>query len=85
VLDIHHGGGHRDLQVWSITYSQVYLRDDLERVLEAAEFREPEFFGSYLFQPYDTATSDILIAVAEKGNSPDLSERVAREMRSREL
>ena len=86
VLDIYHGESHRDLQVWSITHERVYLRDDLERVLGAAGFRELKFFGSYLFQPYDTATSDILIAVAEKWDSRGLSEHVAREeMRSRRL
>jgi len=85
VLDIFPGGAHRDLLVWSITYDRVYLRDDLERVLEAADFSESKFFGSYQFQPYDKATSDILIAVAEKWDSRGLSERVAREMRSREL
>lgn len=85
VLDIYHGEARKDLQVWSITYEQVYLRDDLERVLEAAEFREPKFFGSYQFQPYDTATSDMLIAVAQKQDSRGVSERVAREMRSRRL
>ena len=78
-------GAHRDLLVWSITYDRVYLRHDLERVLEAADFSESKFFGSYQFQPYDKATSDILIAVAEKWDSRGLSERVAREMRSREL
>lgn len=66
VIDLH---GHPDenrMESWSMTYNRVYLHDDIEEALAAARFRECRFYGDYLFEPYDRATSGMLIAVATK-------------------
>lgn len=47
-------------------YEQVYLRDDQERLLQAAGFASVAFYGGYRFEPYDKQTSHLLIAVAAK-------------------
>jgi ubiquinone/menaquinone biosynthesis C-methylase UbiE len=66
ILDIHHTDEARDLQVWSVEYDRVYLRDDQERLLRASGFQVVDFYGSYRREPYDKPTSDQLIAVAQK-------------------
>lgn len=66
VIDLNgHPDGSR-MESWSMTYNRVYLRDDIEEALVAARFRECRFYGDYLFEPYDRATSGMLIAVAQK-------------------
>ncbi len=66
VLDIYHSDDQSGLKVWSVDYPRVYLKDDQERLLKATGFRSISFYGDYFFEPYDAATSDRLIAVAEK-------------------
>ncbi|MGD1994465.1 MAG: class I SAM-dependent methyltransferase [Anaerolineae bacterium] len=66
ILDIHHAETERDLEVWSVEYSRVYLRDDQERLLKASGFETIDFYGSYRREPYDKETSNRLIAVAQK-------------------
>jgi SAM-dependent methyltransferase len=70
IVDIWHGddarGKGRGLQVWGLNYPHVLLRDDHERLLKAAGFREVEFYGGYDFEPYDRTTSQRLITVARK-------------------
>jgi glycine/sarcosine N-methyltransferase len=65
VLDIHHGEQRADLEVWSIEYPRMLLRDDQARLLEASGFECVEFYGSYRFEPYDKEASGLLIAVAQ--------------------
>jgi glycine/sarcosine N-methyltransferase len=66
VLDIHHGEGEGGLEVWSVDYPYVLLRDDQERLLRAAGFDAVAFYGSYRLAPYDKETSRRLIAVARR-------------------
>jgi hypothetical protein len=68
ILDIRHSDEARDFQVWSVTYPHMYLRDDYERLLEAAGFVDVTCYGSYRFGPYDTETSQRLIVVAQRGD-----------------
>jgi ubiquinone/menaquinone biosynthesis C-methylase UbiE len=65
ILDIHHTDEARDLEVWSVEYSRVYLMDDQERLLKASGFKVVDFYGSYDFEPYDKQSSNRLIAVAQ--------------------
>jgi len=65
VVDIFRGA-NEGLQVWSVEYPLMLLRDDQERLLREAGFRSVEFFGSYRGEPYDKSTSRRLIAVARK-------------------
>jgi ubiquinone/menaquinone biosynthesis C-methylase UbiE len=64
VLDISHGEKTRGLEVWSVHYPRVYLRDDQERLLHEAGFERLAFYGSYGFDAYDKDASQQLIAVA---------------------
>jgi hypothetical protein len=66
ILDIFHGDQVRDLKVWSVDYAHILLKDDQERLLRASGFRTVDFYGTYRFDPYDSQTSDRLIAVAHK-------------------
>jgi SAM-dependent methyltransferase len=65
ILDIHHSEKRRDLEVWSVEYAQMLLRDDYQRLLKAAGFQHIHFYGSYEWEPYDKETSDRLLVVAE--------------------
>jgi len=64
ILDVFHSVGRNELNVWSIEYPRMLLRDDQERLLRAAGFRGVEFYGSYQFALYDKEESRQLIAVA---------------------
>lgn len=66
VLDIEHSGPTPSLEVWSVEYPRILLRDDLERLLWKAGFGSIEFYGSFLFDPYQRVSSNRLIVVAEK-------------------
>ena len=66
VVDLYHDSTHKDMLVWSIAYERVYLRGDMEMAIHRAGFLRDEFYGGYLFEPYDVETSDMLIAVAVK-------------------
>ncbi len=66
VIDVHRNPDRKRNESWTITYNRVYLRGDMERALTATRFRKCTFYGDYLFEPYDSATSGMLIAVAEK-------------------
>lgn len=66
ILDIFHGDQVRDLEVWSVDYAHILLKDDQERLLRASGFRTVDFYGTHRFDPYDSQTSDRLIAVAHK-------------------
>jgi ubiquinone/menaquinone biosynthesis C-methylase UbiE len=66
ILDIHHAGEVRDLEVWSVEYSRIYLMDDQDKLLKASGFEAVDFYGSYRFEPYEKQTSDRLITVAQK-------------------
>lgn len=63
VLDVFHR--FHKVKEWSAVL-HVLLRDDLERLLWAAGFREVAFYGGYGFQPYDTRTSERLITLARR-------------------
>ena len=65
ILDIRHAEKARDLQIWSVEYSQILLQDDQERLLRVSGFRTIDFFGTYVFEPYDKEKSDRLIVVAQ--------------------
>ena len=64
ILDVFHGHDERGMDVWSVEYPRMLLRDDYERLLTETGFRGVEFYGTYGFAPYDAAESDRLIAVA---------------------
>ena len=66
VLDILHGDESRGLEVWTGHYRNMLLRDDHERLLAGAGFSKIAFYGSYAAEPYDTASSNLLITVAHK-------------------
>jgi ubiquinone/menaquinone biosynthesis C-methylase UbiE len=66
VVDLFHDPSRKDMQVWSICYNRVFLRDDVEGALRKVGFHRYAFYGSYEFQPYDKEMSGMLIAVAEK-------------------
>jgi SAM-dependent methyltransferase len=66
VLDIWHSDDVRDFQVWTVSYPRIYLRDDQDRLLNAAGFTTVAFYGSYAFEAYDKQTSQHLIAIAQK-------------------
>jgi len=68
ILDIYHSDEVRDFQIWSVEYPRMYLRDDQERLLEAAGFATVACYGTYRFDPYDTETSQRLIVVGQKDN-----------------
>jgi glycine/sarcosine N-methyltransferase len=65
ILDIVHSHETSGLDVWSAELT-VLLRDDQERLLKAAGFRDLGFYGSFGLDPYDRQTSDKLITVAHK-------------------
>ena len=65
VLDVYHGEESRGLKIWS-TELTAWLQADQQRLLEQAGFRSVQFFGSFASDPYDRATSDRLIAVAQR-------------------
>jgi len=65
VLDIFHSHETSGLDVWSAELG-VFLRDDQERLLQAAGLQNVEFYGSFGLDPYDKQTSDRLITVAHK-------------------
>lgn len=54
------------MKVWSVEYPHMYLRDDYERLLNAAGFDAIAFYGGYAFEPYDKDASGRLIIVARK-------------------
>ncbi len=64
ILDISHADADWGLEVWSVEYRNVLLRDDYQRLLRVAGYRTVEFYGSYGFDPYDPRESDHLIVVA---------------------
>lgn len=66
IVDIHHSDEMQGLQVWSIEYPRIYLRDDYEQLLAAAGFNSVDFYGSYRFEPYDRQSSQQLIVVAHR-------------------
>ena len=63
VLDVFHRS--HEVKEWSAVL-HVLLRDDQERLLRAAGFREVTFYGGYGFEPYDRRASERLITVARK-------------------
>ena len=66
ILDIFHGESGNNLEVWSIDFAQILLRDNLDELLKASGFDRIDFYGSYTFEPYSKETSDRLITVAFK-------------------
>ena len=64
VLDVLHREPP-ELKVWSSDV-HILLRDDQERLLDAAGFSQVSFYGGYGFEPYDKKTSRRLIAVARR-------------------
>jgi glycine/sarcosine N-methyltransferase len=65
ILDLVRGPNGTVLKTWNAELT-VLLRDNQERLLKAAGFRQVDFFGSYDSTPYDKATSNQLITVAHK-------------------
>ena len=68
ILDVVRGTGGEAprLEVWSVEYPRIYLRDDYERLLQAAGFEAVTFYGSNGFAAYDRETSRRLIVVARR-------------------
>ncbi|MFC1954632.1 class I SAM-dependent methyltransferase [Chloroflexota bacterium] len=66
ILDILHSEENDDFNVWSIDYLHILLRDDFDRLLKSAGFKEINFYGNYYFDPYDKDTSNNLVVVAKK-------------------
>jgi hypothetical protein len=66
ILDVLHGEGAHELKVWSVFYPQVLLRDDYERLLRRSGFTKVDCYGTYEFDGYDPAESDLLIVAACK-------------------
>ena len=65
ILDVFHSDQVNELKVWSAELS-VRLRDDQERLLQAAGFHEVDFYGTFDMALYDKEQSNSLIAVAHK-------------------
>lgn len=65
ILDIFHNN-KSELEVWSVDYPQILLKDDYQKLLKSAGFRKINFYGSYHFEPYNKKSSNRLIAVAYK-------------------
>ncbi len=66
VLDIVREKPNPELLVWSVEYKQMLLKDDYAKLLALAGYAKSRFYGSYRFEPYSKATSDVLICVAHK-------------------
>jgi glycine/sarcosine N-methyltransferase len=66
VLDIFHTEDRSELKVWTKDYNRILLRDDHKNLLSAAGFTNIVFYGSYRFDAYDRASSDMLISIAKK-------------------
>lgn len=66
VLDIFSEKRTPEIMVWSVDYKQILLKDDYARLLDLAGYKKTRFYGSYKFEPYSKARSDILICVANK-------------------
>lgn len=66
ILDIFHDNENLDFEVWGIDYPRIFLKDELDRLLKAADFRIMDYYGTYDFAPYDKKESDVLIVVATK-------------------
>lgn len=66
ILDIFNNNKKIKLEVWSVDYSQILLKDDYQNLLKLAGFRKIDFYGSYHFEPYNKKISNRLIAVAYK-------------------
>ena len=69
LIDIYHGEQRRGLETWNIELAQILLRDDLDRLLKLAGFASVRFYGGYSFEAYDKEKSNLLIAVACKGDA----------------
>lgn len=65
VLDISQRKQSQGLDVWTVDYPRIYLRDDYERFLKASGFDDIEFYGTYGFDAYDRDASERLIVVAQ--------------------
>jgi glycine/sarcosine N-methyltransferase len=75
VLDLFHGTDRKELVVWSREYPVMLLRDDYEVLLKTADFGDIRFFGSYGFEAYDKARSDMLLVVARKRSNEETRSR----------
>ena len=65
ILDIFHSEEVNELKSWSADLTML-LRDEQEKLLKAAGFREVGFYGDFDFSFYAKASSDHLITVAIK-------------------
>ena len=65
ILDLLRYPGGSEMKVWSVEITPL-LRDDQERLLKTAGYRQVDFFGGYDFSPYDKVTSNLMITVARK-------------------
>ncbi len=66
ILDLFHEPERTEFKVWTREYKRVLLMDDHEKLLADAGFSSTEFYGSYSFDPYDKASSDLLVCHAIK-------------------
>ena len=66
ILDIHHNNKKSKLEIWSVDYPHILLKDDYQNLLKLADFRKIDFYGSYHFEPYNKKNSNRLIIVAYK-------------------
>ncbi len=65
VLDLWHSEDEQDFKVFSVEYLMI-RRDDYERLLTEAGYRDRHYYGTYRFDPYDEEHSNRLIVVARK-------------------
>ena len=66
IVDIQRGENEDNLQVWSVEYAHMLLKDDQERLLLQAGFDTVYALGGFDFTPYDKENSQRLIVVAKK-------------------
>ena len=65
ILDIFHSQKANELKIWSAELTTL-LRDEQERLLKQAGFREVDFYSGFDFSPYEKESSEHLITVAYK-------------------
>jgi len=66
ILDLFHEPERTEFKVWTREYKGILLKDDHEELLANAGFSSTEFYGSYSFEPYDKASSDLLVCLGIK-------------------
>jgi glycine/sarcosine N-methyltransferase len=65
ILDIFHSQERAELKVWSAELT-VLLSDQQEQLLKEVGFHDVQFYGDFVFNPYDKENSEHLITAAIK-------------------